>query len=267
MLRAWTKSKHSIDQSHNVPDSRAIGEARTTGMEPRMSAKVPTIDMLGRTALFGALEEADRRAVANEMREQAFDANQVIFARGDPGRDIFLVTSGRVRLSILTAEGRELSFAHAETGSVFGEIAVLDGGARTADATAVTKVTALTLSKPSVMRIIETRPVVRESVIKFLCSRIREADQQLEGIALYPIEIRLARLFLTTARQKGPAKAGMKVVLDLPISQGELALLIGASRPKVNAALALLQDSGAIERNDTRLTCNIEELENIAGLG
>ena len=78
------------------------------------------------------------------------------------------------------------------------------------------------------MRLVETRPVVREGVIKFLCNRVREADQQLEGIALYPIEVRLARLFLTTARQKGGAKPGPKVVLDLPISQSELALLIGA---------------------------------------
>lgn len=232
-----------------------------------MSSKDATIEMLARTAMFGSLEEADRRAVAQEMRESSFDANQVIFARGDPGRDIFLVTSGRVRLSILTAEGRELSFAHAEAGSIFGEIAVLDGGARTADATAVTKVVALTLSKPSLMRLIDTRAVVREGVIRFLCARIREADQQLEGIALYPIEVRLARFFLTAARQKGPAKAGAKIVLDLPISQSELALLIGASRPKVNAALALLQDSGAIERNESRLTCDIEELENIAGMG
>ena len=231
-----------------------------------MNGKESTIEMLGRTALFGSLAETERRAVAQEMRESNFDASQVIFARGDPGRDIYLVTSGRVRLSILTSEGRELSFAHAEAGNIFGEIAVLDGGMRTADATAVTKVSSLTLSKAALMRIIETQPIVREGIIRFLCNRIREADQQLEGIALYPIEVRLARFFLTAARQKGPAKAGAKVVLDLPISQSELALLIGASRPKVNAALALLQDSGAIERSDARLTCNIEALENIAGM-
>jgi CRP-like cAMP-binding protein len=136
---------------------------------------------------------------------------------------------------------------------------------RSADATAVTKVTALTLSKASVVRLIETRPVVREAVIKFLCNRIREADHQLEGIALYPIEVRLARFFLAAARQKGEAKPGAKITLDLPISQSELALLIGASRPKVNAALALLEDGGAIERSDRGFTCDIGELETIAG--
>lgn len=230
-----------------------------------MTSKDVATELLGRTALFGLLEEVDRRAVAQEMRDTAFDSGQVVFSRGDPGRDIYLVTSGRVRLSILTSEGRELSFAHAEPGHVFGEIAVLDGGMRSADATAVTKVAALTLSKGALMRLIESRPVVREGVIKFLCTRIREADQQLEGIALYPIEVRLARLFLTTARQRGDVKSGTKVILDLPISQSELALLIGASRPKVNAALSLLEDRGAIQRSEGRFTCDIDELEDISG--
>ncbi len=228
-----------------------------------MTAKDNAIDFLARTALFGALEEPDRRAVVQEMRDASFDAGQLVFSRGDTGKDIYLVTSGRVRLSVLTPEGRELSFAHAEAGQIFGEIAVLDGGARTADATAVTKVAARTLSKGALMRLIESRPVVRESVIRFLCNRVREADQQLEGIALYPIEVRLARFFLASSRQKfGPDVEG-KVALDLPISQSELALLIGASRPKVNAALALLEDGGAIKRADQRMMCDIEKLEDI----
>ena len=230
-----------------------------------MISKDALLDMLGRTALFGALDEAERKAVAQEMRESTFDGGQAIFARGDPGRDIYLVTSGRVRLSVLTSEGRELSFAHAEPGHIFGEIAVLDGGVRTADATAVTKVAAQTLSKGALARLIEQRNIVREAVIKFLCKRVREADHQLEGIALYPIEVRLARFFLAAARQKSDFKPGAKVVLDLPISQSELALLIGASRPKVNAALSMLEDGGAIERKDSRFTCDIDELEDIAG--
>jgi CRP/FNR family transcriptional regulator, cyclic AMP receptor protein len=230
-----------------------------------MIAKDRIAEMLAKTGLFAALEDGDRTAVAQEMRETSFDSGQVIFGRGDPGREIYLVASGRVRLSVLTAEGRELSFAHAEEGQIFGEIAVLDSGSRTADATAVGKVVALTLSKSALMRLVETRSVVREAVIKFLCNRVREADHQLEGIALYPIEVRLARFFLATARQKEGEDASEKVVLDLPISQGELALLIGASRPKVNAALSLLEDSGAISRKGGRFTCDMEQLEDIAG--
>jgi len=230
-----------------------------------MIAKEHLLEMLARTTLFGPLEDADRKAVIQEMRETSFDGGQAIFARGDPGRDIYLVTVGRVRLSVLTSEGRELSFAHAEPGQVFGEIAVLDGGLRTADATAVTKVSALTLSKGALARLIDQRTVLREAVIKFLCNRVREADHQLEGIALYPIEVRLARFFLAAVKQKSELKPGTRITIDLPISQSELALLIGASRPKVNAALALLEDGGAIERKESRFTCDIDELESIAG--
>lgn len=226
-----------------------------------MTTSDDTTILLGRTALFGPLDEAARRAVAREMRPVSFDAGQAIFARGDPGRDIYLVTSGRVRLSILTAEGRELSFAHAEPGAVFGEIAMLDGGPRSADATAVAAVTALSLAKPAFLRLVASSPVLADAAMRFLCQRIREADQQLEAIALYPIEVRLARFFLATARQKAQDKKAARVTVDLDMSQGELALLIGASRPKVNAALALLEAGGAITRAGGRVECDIEELQ------
>jgi CRP-like cAMP-binding protein len=233
-----------------------------------MAASPQTVELLGRSPLFAPLTEPERRAVAEEMREVSYAPGQVIFGRGDAGRDIYLVTGGRVRLSILTAEGRELSFAHAEPGTIFGEIAMLDGGPRTADATAVNKVTALTLSKGAFTRLIESRPHLAEAAIRFLCARVREADQQLEAIALYPIEGRLARFFLATAKQRSAGKApgGGKVTIDLEMSQSELALLVGASRPKVNAALASLEDSGAIERQDNRVTCDLDELAAIAGV-
>lgn len=230
-----------------------------------MIAKTAIVELLGRTPLFGSLDEVERRAVADEMREATFDPSQVIFARGDPGREIYLVVSGRVRLSVLTAEGRELSFAHAEPGAIFGEIAMLDGGPRSADATAVGKVTALTLSKPAFKRLVDTRPHVGEAAIRFLCSRIREADQQLEAIALYPIEGRLARFFLAAARQVSPDAEEGRVTIELPMSQSELGLLIGASRPKVNTALSLLESSGALQRSGARIICDIEELQSIAG--
>jgi CRP-like cAMP-binding protein len=230
-----------------------------------MIAKTAIVELLGRTPLFGSLDEADRRAVADEMREVAFEPSQVIFARGDAGREIYLVVSGRVRLSVLTAEGRELSFAHAESGAIFGEIAMFDGGPRSADATAVSKVTALSLSKPAFKRLGDTRPIIGEAAIRVLCSRLREADQPLEAIALYPIEGRLARFFLAAARQKAPDSEEGRVTIELPMSQSELALLIGASRPKVNTALSLLESSGALERSEGRIICDIEELQLIAG--
>jgi len=223
------------------------------------------IEMLGRSPLFSRLAEPERRTVAGEMRPVTFDPGALIFSRGDSGRDVFLVTEGRVRLSVLTPEGRELSFWHAEPGNVFGEIAVLDGGMRTADATAVGRVKAMTLSQAAMKRLIEGKPVVADAAIQFLCARLRDADQQLEAIALHPIEVRLARFFLAAARQRDPEGRQKRLALDLGMNQSELALLIGASRPKVNAALSLLEDSAAIVRKGNKVECDVEALSSLAG--
>jgi CRP/FNR family transcriptional regulator, cyclic AMP receptor protein len=220
--------------------------------------------LLSKTSLFATLEPVDLTSIAQAMRPVTFNAGEVIFQRGDPGRELYLVTQGRVRLSILTAEGRELSFAHATAGNVFGEMATLDARQRSADATAVTKVSAMTLSQPVLNRLIDTRPPVARAMITFLCARLRDTDQQLEAIALHPIEVRLARLFLSAIKLQGLTPKAGKVELSIGMSQSELGLLIGASRPKVNGALAALEDSGAIVKTDQSITCTISRLEDIA---
>lgn len=221
--------------------------------------------LIGKTTLFGGLAAADLAAIGAEAREVKFAGGQLVFSRGDPGNEMYLVAEGRIRLSILTGEGRELSFAQVGPEHWFGEIAMLDGGVRTADATAVTKVVALSLSKAAYQRAAASRPAVGEAMTRFLCKRLREADQQLETIALYPIEGRLARFFLASALQQGGADKSGRVVLDLAMSQSDLALLVGASRPKVNTALSMLEATGAIGRNGNKISCDIEELKSIAG--
>ena len=215
--------------------------------------ELPAIaEMLGKSELFGSLSEADRATIAGRMRRVEFTPDQMIFSRGDPGREIYLVIEGRIRLSILSSDGRELSFAHAGPGSMFGEIATLDGGERTAGATAISRVQAMALPQKALLELIENNPKVAAAAIRFLCPRLRETDQRLEAIALHRIEVRLARLMLSALKLQSPGAKGGKATLDLGMSQGELALLIGASRPKVNIALTMLEDMGAIDRKPAR---------------
>ncbi len=224
--------------------------------------------LLAETKLFGLLDEPTRQRVAQQMRPVSFSAGQAIFARGDPGTEVYLMLSGRVRLSVLSLEGRELSFSHAGPGDVFGEIATLDGDSRTADATAVSAVQAMTLSRAALNRLLESSPELARAAIMLLCGRIRNADLQLEGVALHRIEVRLARYFLSlVSRQHGAVTGSQKPKVVLGISQGELALLIGASRPKVNAALMLLEDSGAVSREGDSFVCDCDELNQVAELG
>jgi CRP/FNR family transcriptional regulator, cyclic AMP receptor protein len=222
------------------------------------------VELLGRSPLFGLLGDEDRTAVAGRMRRVQFEPGQMIFSRGDPGRDLYLVLDGRIRLSVLTSEGRELSFDHAGPGHVFGEIATLDGGERTAGATAISRVQAMALPQEVMLDLIGRNPKVAMAAIRFLCQRLRDTDQKFEAIALYRIEVRLARLMLSVLKLQSVAAKDGKARLDLGMSQSELGLLIGASRPKVNMALTALEDMGAITKSGSAYICDIEELKSIA---
>ena len=223
--------------------------------------------LLGRSDLFGSLSEADRMVVARKMREAHYAANELIFARGDPASGVHLVVEGRVRLSVLSADGHVLSFNHAGVGSIFGEIATLDGGLRTADATALTASRTMVLDRSHLLSMVEANASVARAAIAFVCARLRTTSKQVEAIALHPIQVRLARFLLTAITLGNRPIGGTGLAsLDIGTSQTELAQLLGASRQKLNAALANLQETGAITRNGARrMDCNVRELERIAG--
>jgi CRP-like cAMP-binding protein len=219
--------------------------------------------LLGRTDLFRSLSEADRAAVAAQMREASYEPGQLIFSRGDPGDEMHLVVEGRIRLSLLSPEGKVLSLGHAGLGDIFGEIAALDGQARTADATALTPVTTMMLGRRSLGRLLESRPQLAQASISFVCRRLRATSDQIEGIALHSTKVRLARFLLAAIALKEQTEADL-IALDLGMSQTELGLLIGASRSKVNEALAELEKHGTLSRASGRITCKLAALQTIA---
>ena len=223
------------------------------------------IALLGRTDLFRSLSEADRGAVAAQMREATYEAGQLIFGRGDAGEGLYLVVEGRVRLSVLSAEGRVLSFGHAGRGDIFGEIAALDGQARTADATALARAATMMLARPSLKRLMEAKPQLAEAAVALLCRRLRATSEQIEAIALHSTQVRLARFLLAAIAMKGQGEANLgPVVLNLGMSQTELGLLLGASRSKVNEALATLEKLGAVHHAAGHIECNLRALQDIA---
>jgi CRP-like cAMP-binding protein len=224
------------------------------------------IPLLAGTDLFGGLAPGELEACAAAFRELRFDRGEMIFGRGDPGTHLYIVAEGRVRLAVASEEGRELSFRHAVAGDLFGELAALDGSPRSADATALTAVKIYSLDRNALRDLGTTRPPISAGVIAYLCRRLRETSSQLESIALHPMEVRLARFFLFALNNR-QAPQGKRVALDLGFSQGELAQLLGASRPKVNAALGVLESEGAITRTLDRFFCDPIKLGQVARQG
>jgi CRP/FNR family transcriptional regulator, cyclic AMP receptor protein len=234
-----------------------------------MESTAPVIALLEKTELFGpvvlTLSAADRHAFSARFRPTDFRSGHQIFARGTPGDYLLLVAEGRIRLSIVAEDGRELSVRHATAGDIIGEMSVFDGGLRSADAAALSTVRAFVLHQADARRMLTEFPALASGIIAFLCGRLRQTTEQLEGIALYPIEVRLAR-FLLVALGGRKAEPGKRVPLELGFSQTELAQLLGASRPKVNGALGLLEEAGALKRTADRLFCDPALLGRYAGL-
>lgn len=223
------------------------------------------LQLLATTDLFKVLGAADLAACAAKFRVIRFTKGEILFGRGDVGTHLYLVAEGQVRLAVATSEGRELSFQIAAVGDLIGEIAVLDGGPRSAEAAALTSVTTYALERAVFRELWSTHPSISSAVISFLCWRLRDASDRLEAVALYPIEVRLAR-FLLVALAGRQAPPGRRVPLGLGFTQSELAMLLGASRPKINLALRMLEAAGAVGRTSDRLFCDPTKLASIAQL-
>lgn len=231
-----------------------------------MTSRSMVIDCLGRAELFADLTRETLSAIADGMRPETYTAGQTIFSRSEAGANLYLVTSGRVRISVASIDGRELTFRFVEAGEVVGEIAAIDQGPRTADALAVTSVGAQILSSAQLSRLMDAHPEMARSALKFVCARLRDTSTQLEEIALYPIERRVARFLVSALMISGHDMSAAAVPLDLKMNQSELALLLGASRPKVNVALGALAQAGAVTRTGEAIVCHPAALKAFAGM-
>jgi CRP/FNR family cyclic AMP-dependent transcriptional regulator len=219
---------------------------------------------LTRLDLFAKTAAADLDAIASLAVERRYPDGETIFSRGEAGEGMLVVLQGRIRLSIVSAEGRELILREAEAGDVIGEIAVIDGGRRTADAVAVGPVVAGFIGQPAFTRLLEERPDLTMPILQVLCHRLRETTDQLESIALYPLEARLARFLLWNLKRHGRTRPDGSRVVSLTISQGAIASFVGASRPKVNRILSAFEGAGAIERRGAIVQCDVAALTRLA---
>jgi CRP/FNR family cyclic AMP-dependent transcriptional regulator len=211
--------------------------------------------------LFRDLDDATLALVAAAAQERRYEAGQTLFLRGDDADSMFIVSSGSVRLSLSSADGHDLTLRHVGQGAVFGEVALLDGGVRTTDATALRPSVLYAIPRGRFQSIVYGSADTAKAVIKGLCRRLRDTTDQLEAIALLPLDQRLARLLIQLAKAAGASSR--YVTLALEISQGEIATLVAASRPKVNQLLVAWAAAGVAARTPHGLLLDTAKLAEI----
>ncbi len=207
-------------------------------------------NILGKSLLFGMLDDLERRELASRLHRQSFNVGDPIFHVGAPGQSMMLVLNGTVRVSLAGPRGKTVILADLSAGELLGEVALLDGGERSADAAALTKCDLLVLERRDVVAFLEKRPDLCLKLLKLVCARLRKSDQRMADIAFFELSSRLAKVLLL--RVGKPSFAGAKPKLSL--SQAELASMINATRENVNRCLRNWQRQGIVDVSERWIT-------------
>ncbi len=195
--------------------------------------------------MLGQLEPQELKRVLAFSRTERFPAGQVIFRRGEPGHSMLTVISRRVKISVSSSEGKEAVLAILGRGEVLGEMALIDGKERSADATALEPSEALSIHRRDFIPFLERNPAICLHLLGVMSDRLRRTSEMVEDRSFLDLPGRLAKTLLDLGRTDGvDTKDGLRI--DMPMSQSAFGAMLGASRETINKPLKAWQDEGLI---------------------
>jgi CRP-like cAMP-binding protein len=203
----------------------------------------PMVDasLLAQTPFFAGLEAPALEAIAQASDLRELRRNDVLFHQGEEADHLFVVERGRIAIANRSEDGRESLIALMEPGDLFGEMGLFDG-ARSADARALELSTVVTLPYGPVREALERHPAALWSVVKLLASRLRAVDEALADTVFLDVPGRTAKRLLELA--------GEGDQFQLPVTQEELAGMVGASRERVNKAISQFIRLGWLDQQE-----------------
>jgi CRP-like cAMP-binding protein len=223
------------------------------------------IAALHRTVLFGCLTEKELADVAQRVAELHFDKGEILFLSGEPAKGIFVVVSGEIRVFQQDTEGRE-QVMHVDTaGAVIGEVPVFDDGPYPASAISELEADVLFIEKSDVHHFCVKYPSLALRALRLMAARVRRHAQLVEALSFHEVGQRLA-FFLIKEAQHLNTPAQNRIVLQLLLSNHEIASRIGSVRDVVSRAFGRLRHEGLIVMKGRTLTIpDLRALEKYAG--
>ena len=209
-------------------------------MTPRQIAA-----LLAQTDLFGVLDGSILEQVAGRTRVRTVDKGQTIFVQDEPGDRMFVLAEGAVKLVVRSEKGEVVELARRGPPATFGEVALLDGGPRSATAEAVERSTLLVITRDDLIGLLRSDLQVVDAVLKSLGAMVRHADRLAGDLVFLDLQGRLARRLLELA---GTGKRDGDHPRTGRLTQTELANMVGGSRQSVNLALRTLEERGCIRQ-------------------
>ena len=200
---------------------------------------------MARSPLFQGIEPEELTRIAQTMARRRYRRHEVIFHEGDPGDSLHIVVEGRVKITRESLEGEEAIVVTLGPGETFGELVLLDGAARSATATAMEPTETVTLTRPNFVRLVDSGGPFRWSLLGGVAHRIRRITDQLAEVHFLDIGGRLA-LTLTRLAQEASPDQNTDVRIARPLTQTDLAAMVGGTRQRVNQILGELADEGLV---------------------
>lgn len=198
---------------------------------------------LKRSALFGDLEDEFLEELAGRVIERPFRKGERIFYQGDPGDSLYVVVSGMVKVVVTSEHGDEMVLVTLRDGESFGELALIDGRPRSATAEAAEQTSVLILGRETMLDLMQGRRNVTEGLLRSLGGLIRRLTEQASDLVFLDLHGRVAKLLVGMAEERGEA-TDEGILLDLHLTQSDLASMVGGSRQSVNQILRSFEQRG-----------------------
>ena len=214
--------------------------------------------------LFCELTPPILEQISAYIKRRSVPKGSTIFEKGDAGVGLIGVVSGSVKISVNSADGRDIVLNIIRPGEVFGEIALLDGRARTANATAMSDCELVVIERREFIPFLRSEPDVTLKLMEILCSRLRKTSEQVQDVTFLNLSTRLAKTLLRLTANAGPSRSVGKVA----ITQREISQIVGRSRESTNKQLRAWARRGWIRLERGSVTVlKAEKLEELAATG
>ena len=215
--------------------------------------------VLARTELFGGIDEAARRRIAEHVAERVVERGQCVFTQDEPGDRMYVLADGAVKLFVASRDGGIVELVRHRPPATFGEVALLDGGPRSASAEAVERSTLLVVTRAELLHLLRAEDQVAEALLSTLGAMVRRTTRQVSDLVFLDLQGRIARRLLALATE------GDGLPRTRRVTQAELASMVSGARQTVNQALRSLESRGYIRADGGGFEIlDREQLEHLA---
>ena len=211
------------------------------------------IDFLKSVNIFSDLSESELNSIQEICKTRKYPKNSMIILEEEMGDVVFIVMSGTVKITRVNDEGKEVILAMLGSGEVFGEMAILDGESRSANALSQENCEVVTINREDFLSLLKTNNKVSLNLMTEFAIRLRKSDQQIEALSLDDAEHRIGVSILNLAEELGVIRQGVVTVENLPYQQ-DIANMAGTSRETVSRGMKIFEDRGLITKTGHKLS-------------